>query len=245
MDFQVPLATSLLVFLVMFLASLTRSSLGFGDALVAMPLLVLLTEIYTATPVVALSAIVLEILILWEDRHLIDILSTKKFFVGAPFGIAGGLWLLKSVPESLIKNILGIILVLFGLYNLKQPRLIALKSEKWDYCFGVASGILGGAYNIKGPPIVLMGTLRQWPMKRFRASLQVYSLPLGVLILAGHGIGGLWTWTVLELFLYTLPAIFLGFWLGSKINRNLSPDKYKQYVYVSLVVLGIMLLYRT
>jgi len=245
LDFQVLLSIPVLVFLIMFLASLTQSSLGFGSALVAMPLLVLLTEIYTATPVVALSAVVLEILILWEDRHLINIRSAKKFFIGAPFGIAGGLWLLRSVPESLVKNILGILLVLFGLYNLIQPRLIALKSDRWDYGFGIVSGILGGAYNIKGPPIVLMGTLRQWPMKRFRASLQIYSLPLGIMILAGHGVGGLWTMTVIEMFLYALPALFLGFWFGGKINRNLSPDKYKRYIYIGLVVLGIMLLYRT
>ena len=135
MEFQVPLTISLMVFLAMFVASLTHSSLGFGTALVAMPLLVLLTEIYTATPLVALSTIVIEILILWEDRHLIDLLSAKKFYVGAIFGIAGGLWLLKSVPESYVKNVLGILLILFGLYNLIHPRLTVLKSDWWDYYF--------------------------------------------------------------------------------------------------------------
>ena len=244
MEFQVPLTISLMVFLAMFVASLTHSSLGFGTALVAMPLLVLLTEIYTATPLVALSTIVIEILILWEDRHLIDLLSAKKFYVGAIFGIAGGLWLLKSVPESYVKNVLGILLILFGLYNLIHPRLTVLKSDWWDYYFGVASGLLGGAYNIKGPPIVLMGTLRQWPMNGFRASMQLLSLPLAIMILVGHGIGGFWTMTVLELFLYSLPAVFLGIWLGGKINRNLSPEKYKKYIYVSLVILGFLLVYR-
>lgn len=44
------------VLLILFLSTLVRSTFGFGDALVAMPLLALFIAIKTATPVVAIIA---------------------------------------------------------------------------------------------------------------------------------------------------------------------------------------------
>ena len=57
---------------VVFLAAFTRSALGFGDALIAMPLLALMVGMKTATPLVALasSTIAATILMIAGGRDL-------------------------------------------------------------------------------------------------------------------------------------------------------------------------------
>jgi uncharacterized membrane protein YfcA len=204
-----PLSTFAIVSLVLFLSALARSSLGFGDALIAMPLLALVTDIYTATAVVALSATSTAIIILWGNWHLLRLQSAKRFFIAGTIGIACGLWILKNVPQGLLKTMLGIILIAYGLYNLLRPQLFTIESDNWEYCFGFIAGILGGACNAKGPPIVIFGMMRRWPPREFRIALQAYSFPLGVFVLLAHGYGGLWTVPVLELYIVALPVIVL------------------------------------
>ncbi|MGZ7066262.1 MAG: TSUP family transporter, partial [Candidatus Aminicenantales bacterium] len=88
------------------------------------------------------------------------------------------------------------------------------------------------------------GMLRGWPPERFRATLQGYFLPTGLLILIGHGAAGLWTGQVLRLFVFSLPAVFLGVWLGGKMNRRVPEKQFRRIVYASLVLMGGFLVLR-
>jgi uncharacterized membrane protein YfcA len=107
---------------------------------------------------------------------------------------------------------------------------------------GWIAGVLGGAYNTNGPPVVAYGMLRGWPPERFRATLQGYFLPTGLMILAGHGIAGMWTGEVLKLYLYSLPAIVVGAVLGGLVNRKLTQNVFAKLVYGFLVLMGGVLL---
>lgn len=237
--------TTLLIFmalLILFIAALIRSTFGFGDALIAMPLLTLLIGIQTATPVVAFMSTTIATTIVWGSWRDVDLKAAWRLIVSSLLGIPFGLLLLTHAPEQLVKGILGILLILFGLYNLIQSRLLTLPQQRWAYLFGFIAGVLGGAYNTNGPPVVIYGTLRQWLPGRFRATLQGYFLPTGALILVGHGLGGLWTSQVVQLSGLALPLILLAIFGGGKLNRRISPGRFDRFIYMALVILGGMLL---
>jgi hypothetical protein len=67
------------VLLILFISILVRSTFGFGDALVATPLLALIIPIKTATPVVAIIAPTIAISLLIKEWRHIDLKSTLKF----------------------------------------------------------------------------------------------------------------------------------------------------------------------
>jgi uncharacterized membrane protein YfcA len=67
------------VLLILFLSTLVRSTFGFGDALVAMPLLALIIPIKTAMPMVAIIAPTIAISLLIREWRHIDLKSTLKF----------------------------------------------------------------------------------------------------------------------------------------------------------------------
>lgn len=232
----------LLVLVVLFLSTLVRSTFGFGDALVAMPLLALIIPIKTATPVVAIIAPTIAICLLIKEWRHIDLKSTMRLIISTLAGIPIGILYLKQIHENVVNLVLALVLIVFSFFSLAKPALHRMKSDRWAFLFGFIGGILGGAYNTNGPPVILYGILRGWKPESFRATLQSYFLPTGAAIMIGQGLAGLWTKTVMTTYLYSLPLVFLAIFLGLKISRKIPAEKFNKYVYVMLLGLGIILL---
>jgi len=239
MDFA---TTILLAVLILFVSTFVRSALGFGDALVAMPLLALLVGVKVATPVVAFAASTIAVTILLRHWRSVDVRATWRLVVASLAGIPFGLVLLKYAPEGRVKFVLGVLLILYGLYSLLAPRLPVVRGEGLAYVFGFVAGILGGAYNTNGPPVVVYGALKGWPPEYFRATLQGCFLLTGLMILVGHGVAGLWTPQVLKLYAFSLPAVMLAVFAGERLNRRLPREAFGRVVYAFLVVMGVLFL---
>ena len=236
----------LLTCTILFLSTLTRSTLGFGDAVVAMPLLTLALGIRTAAPLVALVATTSTIIILWSDWQVVDVKGIWRVVLAVVLGIPCGLLLLRDVSAQFMQALLGVFIVVFSLYNLGQPRL-ALRHDRWGlgYGFGFLAGLFGGAYNTVGPLLVVYGHLRRWPPERFRATLQGCFFPTYLLIVIGHAMAGLLTMQVLTLYSVSLPVVFLGVFLGQRLNAALPHERFTCYVNMALVVIGGILCLRS
>lgn len=232
-----------LVAAILFLSSFVRSAVGFGDALLAMPLLTLVLEVQQASPLAALVGSTIALTILLQDWRSIDLQASWRLIVASMPGIPVGLLLLKTAPESVVKAILGVLLVGFGLYQVAGPRLPPLQRRGLAFPFGFAAGILGGAYNTSGPPVIIYGALRQWSGERFRATLQGYFLLTGLLILIGHGLSGLWTTAVLRQYLIVLPIVLLAIGIGGRVNRRLPGERFHRIVYLCLIAIGLFLVF--
>ncbi len=238
------MASILAILGVLFLSAVIRSAIGFGDALIAMPLLALFVDVRLATPLVAFMSSTIAVVILYAEWRTVHFGAAWKLIVSTIVGIPLGLVFLKHVPESLVKGILGVVLVGFGLYNMILPRLPVLRNDRPAFAVGFVAGILGGAYNTNGPPVVIYGTMRRWPPKQFRSTLQCYFLPTGLVVLLGHGVAGLWTPTVLRLYAWAFPLILLAILLGGKLNRRIPRDRFNRLIYGFLVAVGLLLFVR-
>ncbi|MFV1948523.1 MAG: sulfite exporter TauE/SafE family protein [Anaerolineales bacterium] len=235
----IPLLT--LILLVIFISTLLRSAFGFGNALIAMPLLVLLLDLKTATPLVALVGIVTALVMLLREWRQLEIREVLSLLLASLAGIPVGLYLLVSLPENIIKGILGLVLILFGVFNLTGITLPKPKRKWLALPFGFFSGILGGAYNANGPPIVIYALLKGWNKEKFRATLQGYFFVTGLVVAAGHGLSGLWSRQVLIFFLASTPVVILGVLAGEKITSRVSGDRFNQILYIFLILLGFLM----
>lgn len=228
----------------MFISSLARSALGFGDALLAMPLLAYTLGVRTATPLVAICAATNALVILSTNWRQVELKATWRLILSSVIGLPLGLLLLKFAPEKLVMDALGILLVLFGLAYLLIPRLPVLKGAVYPYLFGFIAGILGGAYNSNGPPIVVYGSMQGWTPEKFRATLQGYFFPFGLFIIAGHAISGFWTREVFVYYAWSFPVILLAIFLGAKLNGRIPSGQFERVIYITLIFLGIFLFVR-
>ena len=91
-------------------------------------------------------------------------------------------------------------------------------------------------------PLVLYGALRRWPPQRFRATLQGYFVPTSALIWVGHGLTGLWTDRVVQLYVLALPVLVLAIALGTRLHRRIPAHRFERLLYLVLIGLGGLLL---
>ncbi|ASC69379.1 hypothetical protein XM38_003060 [Halomicronema hongdechloris C2206] len=235
---------SLLTAAVLFGATLISSTFGFGSALFAMPLLTLVVGIETATPLFGLVGPTIAISIAIMSWQEIQLTVTSRLIAATLCGLPIGVWLIRTLPGDWLADGLGVALIGFGLYRLGRVTLPRLIHPGWAYPFGFVAGILAGAYNTNGPPVVVYGNLCRWPPERFRATLQGYFLPTGLAILASHGLGGLWSVHIFQLYGLSLPLVFLAVWMGHWLNRRLPTEQFERFLSGLLLVLGSLMIWR-
>jgi uncharacterized membrane protein YfcA len=234
--------TLLAVLTVVFLATLIRSAFGFGEALVAVPLLALLIPVEVAAPLAVLLSVTVAGVILVQDWHKVHVSSAWRLVVATLFGIPLGLLLLTAVPERPVKAALAGVIITFSAYCLAGRTRLELQDDRLAWLFGFGAGVLGGAYGMNGPPLVVYGALRRWSPEHFRATLQGYFLPASLVGLGGYWLAGLWVPAVTRYYLLSLPLALAAVVLGRVINRGLRGRPFVVYVHIGLVGVGVALL---
>lgn len=227
-----------------FLATLVRSTFGFGESLVAVPLFVLCIPLDIAVPLSVLISIFVALVVVIQDHKEIHFNSAKWLIVYAILGIPFGLLILLYGNEYWVKIGLGLLIIGYSSYTMLAKNALQLEhdSRLWLFICGFLSGVLGGAFGLNGPPLVLYGNARKWSAKHFRATLQAYFLAASFIGIAGYAIKGLLGWVVIRYFLITLPAVIPAIFLGRYCNRKLHGANFFKYVYWGLIVIGSLLI---
>jgi len=226
---------------VLFWATIVRSALGFGEALLAVPLLAFVLPVDVAAPVAVLVSITVAAVVLARDWRHVEVGSAARLIGFTALGVPLGLILLRTVPEAIVKGGLGAIVAAFAAFSLLR-RPARLGDDRLAWLFGVSAGVLGGAYGMNGPPLVMYGSLRGWTPERFRATLQGYFLPASIIGMIGYWVAGLWTSHVTRYYLVSLPAILVAIPPGRTINARLDSRRFLIAIHLGLLASGAALL---
>jgi hypothetical protein len=212
--------------------------------LIAVPLLVLFIPLKVAAPLAVLVSITIAAVVVAQDWRKIHLRSTGWLVGSTLFGIPVGLLLLTSSHQKAVKVALGIFIVAFSVYSLlgRRPPELKTDSKAWLLSCGFAAGVIGGAYGMNGPPLVIYGAMRRWSAQHFRATLQAYFLPASLIGMFGYWLAGLWVPAVTHYYLLCLPLLLPAVWLGRVVNHRLHGDAFLKYVYVGLAGIGVVLL---
>lgn len=240
MDFTV-----IYILVISFVATLIRSTFGFGESLIAVPLFIFFLPVEVAVPLSVLLSVLIALIVVVQDHKQIHFNSAKWLIIFAIPGIPLGLAILLYGSELMVKAGLGTFLIFYSLYALFGKNGLKLKKDNmlWLFICGFSSGIFGGAYGINGPPLVIYGNMRQWSARHFRATLQAYFLPASFIGIIGYLTKGLINTEVLWYFLISLPAVIPAVFLGRYLNHKLKNDSFFKYLYIGLVLIGIFLLF--
>jgi len=234
--------TTILVGLIVFLAVFTQSLSGFGVALVAMALLPALIGIRLATPLVAVIALTLETILILRYRQALDVKAIWRVVLAALIGTPLGVYFLSRVDEEIALSLLGIVIAGYALYALLGLKMPRLDRPIWAYIAGLFGGLLGGAYNTSGPPVILYADCRRWSQDTFKSNLQGYFVVSSVAVVASHVFNGNLTPQVWDLFWWSTPFVLVGTVAGLSLGRWLNPVMFRRLVLVLLIVMGIRLI---
>jgi uncharacterized membrane protein YfcA len=236
--------TTLRVLGIVFVATLIRSTFGFGEALIAVPLLAFCIPLGVAAPLAVLVSITVAAVVVAQDWQKIHLRSTAWLVIATLFGIPFGLLLLTSSHQTVVKGALAVIIMAFSVYSLigRTPMELRRDSRGWLLACGFCAGVLGGAYGMNGPPLVVYGAMRRWSAQHFRATLQGYFLPASIIGMVGYWLAGLWTPAVTRYYLLSLPFTLLAVFLGRVINHRLHGEAFLKFIYLGLMSIGLLLL---
>jgi len=235
------------IIIITIVATLVRSTFGFGESLVAVPLYLFFIPIEIAVPLSVLISVLVALVVVVQDRKAVHIASAKWLVLYAALGIPLGLFILSYGNQYLVKIALSLLIIGYSIYALraKSVRHLEQDSGRWLFVCGFLSGILGGAYGLNGPPLVVYGIMRRWSAQHFRATLQAYFLPVSFIGILGYSMQGLLSWLVIKYFLFCLPAVIPCIFLGRYFNQKLHEGTFFKYVYVGLILTGGLLLFFT
>lgn len=233
----------LLVFIVIWVALLVQGLVGFGSALISMPILAQALGVSTAAPLFALCVLIGEGIMIVRHRKAFRFASVWRLMIAAVIAIPIGIRAAHIVPQNITLFLLGVITFGFALYSLVGPQIPALKDKRWAFGFGFVAGLLSGAYNTGGPPYVIYGTTQRWSQSEFKANIQSVFLISSLTVCVSHFLNGNFKPEVLHLFTFALPAIPLGLGIGFILEPFISPVFFRKAVLVLLLILGLTLIF--
>ena len=137
---------------VVFLATLVRSAFGFGEALVAVPLLALLIPVPVAVPLATLLSITLAGLILAQDWRHVHARSAWWLVLPTLLGIPIGLLVLTEVYPPVVKATMAVVIVAFSGYCLVGRRKPQFPDDRFAWAFGLGAVVIGRAANRRMRP---------------------------------------------------------------------------------------------
>ena len=232
--------TLILLAISAFLAALARGFSGFGSALIFVPLASTAIGPQAAAPLLLIiDGVAAAGLIPRAWRHA-DRRDAGTMSIGALVGIPLGAWILIKSDPLLIRWAIA----LFG------TLLLALLMSGWRYrgrptaaitvCVGAAAGLLGGAAQVGGPPVVAYWLSRPIPAETVRANIVLYFAITTVISGTAYLAGGLLTSSVVGLALVTGLIYGLGLYTGSRMFGLASDMTFRRICFV-LIAVAIML----
>ena len=242
MDSIVPL--DLAVFMLGTLAAaLVTGVAGFAFGLVAAAIwLHALTPIQTTTLIVTYGLVVQGYAV-WKLRHSLNAGRLIPLIAGSAIGVPLGIILLRWVPPANLRMTMGILLILFSLYNLVRPKLPSMThAGRIARCRRrILNGLVGGSTGLAGIVIVIWSSLRGWQRDEQRAAFQPTGVATFLITIIVLGGSGAITRDIIWLAALGLPALAIGTWIGWKLYGKLDEAKFRKSVLVLLLVSGAAL----
>jgi len=225
------------IILIVSLASLVKGITGFGFALIALPPLLIWYSPQEIIPVLILCNLLASLVIVLQkkDRKLVNQHFQSLIIYGALFTFVGVLTL-KFLPEDILISIMSIFFIVLSVCSLLGIRY-TMKLSDWSYRLaGMFLGFLTGSISISGPPLALFLHSAKVDNQEFREIFSWFSLVTAFIALAGYGLLGLLSVTTFKMTFMFLPILYLGSFIGKRLNSCFSPLLFKNIsVFITLL----------
>jgi len=188
---------------------LIQTALGFGMAVLAAPIIVVLRPEWVPV-VLTVTALMLSLMNIWHLRHDMQIRAMLSAIVARVPGTVIGTWILLHLPVQALQILVASAVLLAVLISALGRAFEATPTRLG--IAGFVSGVMGATTSIGGPPMALV--MQHGKARTIRANLAFYFAYSCVLSLVSYQFAGLLTPRLWLESLSFIPAALLGFALG-------------------------------
>lgn len=235
----------MLFLLIILLANIVQGITGFAGTILAMPFSLMLVGYATAKPILNVLGLMSGLYVFYFDRKHVDYKELKRVVVIMAIGIAAGIFLksLFADNERLLYQLLGVFIVFLGIKGMFSWKL-TLKWRFADQVLLIISGIVHGMFVAGGPLLIGYLSAKIRDKQAFRATISTIWIILNTIVLLDDCRSGYWDVRLLGMALVTVPFLFLGMYIGTKLYARMSQALFMKLTYVLLCISGISLLVR-
>ncbi len=234
---------TLTIGLILFCATIVVRLAGFGSSLVAMPLLTPILGLSVASPLMNLFGIATFGTVIFQKWRELTLKDVWRLALITVLIIPLGIYLIYVIPESFLRLMLGLICIVYALYGFANLPLPRLSNPNWAWVYGFFAGMFSGAFNVGGVVAVLYADTQDWTPERFRLNMFSFLFTTATLGLFSRYIAGQLTAHVVQIWLGTLPFLFLGLAVGDYLTRFVNKAHFRKLVLGLLIILGTRLIY--
>lgn len=223
-----------LAFLVVILSALIQSSTGFGFALFAIPLLMLLFPAHTAISLSGFLSLISCLSTLPRVLKDVDAFLLKRLFIGSLIGLPIGGQLYYAADVTWLKLIVGISIILSAFVMMYRIPLFFGSGKE----AGFLSGFMTSSVGMPGPPVVLFLISKNVGKEAFRGtSIAYYCLVYPISLVIQYASGHFELHAIDDLVL--IPAIFIGQAVGMLLHRRISPNWFRRVTILLLFATAV------
>ncbi len=212
----------------MALGAALQGSIGFGQNLVAAPMVALI-EPEVIPGGLLTASLFMNSLILLRERNDFDLGEVSWALVGRVPGVVIGAFAVTMLSRDGLGLALGIVVLFAALANVAGFQIARTPRNK--FAAGLLSGIGATAVGIGGPPVAMLYANVEG--KQLRATMSVFMMVgtvISVMALAAFGEYGA---TEFKLGLQLVPGVLIGFAASSKLGPFLDRG------YIRPLVIGV------
>jgi len=240
-----PIETIIVMVLVALVAYTILGISGFGSALVTIPLLAHFLPLTTILPILVLVDFMATTTNGLKFRRDIDVADIKTIVPTMCIGIAIGVAMLSRAPGTALLPVLGVLIVLYGLYRLREPVTTKFITARWGYATGLTGGLFGGLFGIGGPIYATYMSRRTNDYAKMRATMAaVFTVSTAFRIAAFLIAGLLLDEKVWWGFAIILPFMFIGLNIGHRLHGKLERKHLSIFLSVLMIASGVSLVAR-
>jgi len=231
-----------LMIVAVLITGISKSGFAGGVGVVAVPLISLKASPTFAVAIMLPLLIVMDVFSLraWW-RHRVGTLLWLMF-PPAVLGVAVGYLTYGLFDDDLLKVLLGIFSILFGLWGLLKPfRGRVMPTWIGGLCGGIA-GFTSFIAHAGGPPLNFYLLQRRLSKEEFLGTAVVFLAATNLVKLVPYGLLGLLSVENLTVALVMIPVAWLGVRLGLVIQKRLSGELFFRIILTLLMLLGIRLI---
>ncbi len=183
---------------------------------------------------------------IWRVRHAINWRTVAPFIIGGAVGVPAGTALLKTVDQGTLRLTIGVLLVLYSLYNLIRPAVKPVQGgTSTDLCVGVANGLIGGLTGLGGIAVTIWCQLRGGAKDAQRAVFQPVMFATFVMSAISLAVARAFDAETLKLYALALPALIVGIWCGLSLYGKLNDAAFRKMILLLLLFSGLALIVPT
>jgi hypothetical protein len=220
--------------------ALVQGSIGFGMALVAAPLLVLVDPKLVPGPLL-LSGLVLVALMGRRERAGLALSGLRWPIVGQLVGTVVAFGVLQWADRATLSALIGGVILLAVALSLVgfEPA----PSTRNLVAAGTLAGFMGTTSSIPGPPLALVH--QHVAAGRLRATLIPFFVVGTLLSLLALGLAGRFGGAEIEAGLALIPGIVVGFALSCRVAAWIEPSVLRALVLIVSAVGALVLIQRS